>query len=218
MKRGLSKNYFVFEGDPDIQDAVFDQRSIGEIFLQKQDDRHKKLAEAGLDINDIKTKILIYEERVKKWFLNIAEGLKKDNEAWFVILAIAVSYIEGNQQFREGKSSTRQSKKFFIKGMKRIFDKSDVPNQILEKYYDQIRCGLFHDCMTRKSVTLSSESKKPISYTTNQNNSDCLIKINPHKFFDKIREDFENYIFQLKEGYNDELIENFEKKWQLENE
>ncbi len=168
-----------------------------------------------LDINDIKTKIIVYEDRVKNWFLQIAENLKKDNEAGFVILSIAIAYIEGNQQFRDGKSSHNQSKKFFIRGMRRIFDKANVPEPILKSYYDQIRCGLFHDGMTKKNVVISGDFPSPISYTGNQNGQNSVIRINPHKFSDKIKEDFEKYISELKS--DTELIKNFETRWRLEN-
>lgn len=171
-----------------------------------------------LDLNDTKTKILIYEDRVKEWFLEIGERLKKNNEAGFVILSIAISYIEGNQQFREGKSSHKQSKKFFINGMRRIFDKADVPEVILKSYYEQIRCGLFHNGMTKKNVTISGEFQNPISYTRSQDGQNGVIRINPHKFLDKIRKDFDSYISGLKSGQDTKLIENFEKRWNLENE
>ena len=45
----------------------------------------------------------------------IADELKENGSAGFVVLQLAVSYIEGNQQFREGESSENKSKKFFIK-------------------------------------------------------------------------------------------------------
>ena len=75
--------------------------------------------------DDINTKITVYEDRVKEWFLNIGDRLKQDNESGFVILQIAIAYIEGNQQLRRGSSSKRKSEKFFIEAMKRIFSLSN---------------------------------------------------------------------------------------------
>lgn len=193
----ISKNYYVTHPDVTIV--------------------RKHGTEDTLDLNDTKTKILIYEDRVKRWFLEIAEKLKKDNEAGFVILAIAVAYIEGNQQFRDGKSSHNQSKKFFIKGVRRIFDKTNVPESILESYYEQIRCGLFHDGITKKNVVISGDFPNPISYAGNQTEQNGVIKINPHKFLDKIKADFEEYISQLKDGSVQDTVKNFERRWELEN-
>jgi len=122
-----------------------------------------------------------------------------------VILSITIAYIEGNQQFREGKMSENNSKKFFIKGVRRIFDKENVPEDILKDYYKQIRCGLFHDGMTRGNVVISGEFPDPLRYTNG------IIKINPHKFLGKIKEDFQRYVSDLEQGYDKKLIENFVK-------
>jgi len=187
----LSKNFYY--NDPNIENVVFDKRTDKQMHSLQNTD----------------TKINIYEDRVNTWFLKVAQKLKMNREAGFVILSIAVAYIEGNQQFREGVSSHNKSKTFFIKGMRRIFDKEDVPEKVLLDYYQQIRCGLFHDGMTRKSVFIMDDLSTPISY----NNG--LIKINSHKFFDKIDADFKEYIAQLKVG-NPVLKQNFEKRWALE--
>jgi len=202
-KRAISKNYFYWE--PPIGSMVFDQRNVN-TFLKKG----KKPVESALDFNDIETKILIYEDRVKEWFLEIGKKLKQDNEAGFVILQIALSYIEGNQQFREGKTSQGKSKLFFRKAMKRIFNelfRNRNTDAILDKFYEQARCGLFHDGMTRRFVTISGEFENALII------NDSNIMINPHKFLDKVYNDFEDYVTQLKNKDNKELIERFEKQW-----
>jgi hypothetical protein len=186
VKTAISKNYYV------VNDKIYDRRS----------------AKISLNLNEVQTKIKIYEDRVSGWFLEIAEKLKINNETGFVILSIAIAYIEGNQQFREGRMSENNSKNFFIKGLKRIFDKETVPEDILKDYYKQIRCGLFHDGMTRGNVTISGEFPDPLRYTNG------IIKINPHKFLDKIKQDFQNYIQELE--WNDELRKSFEKRFDLE--
>lgn len=187
IKKAISKNYYV------INNNVYDKRNENE---------------NSLDLNEVKTKIKIYEDRVNGWFLEIAEKLKTDNEAGFVILSIAIAYIEGNQQFREGKLSENNSKKFFIKGIRRIFDKEDVPEDILKGYYKQVRCGLFHDGMTKSNVLVSGKFPDPLRHTNG------IIKINPHKLFDKIKEDFKNYILELES--NEDLRKIFIKRFDLE--
>ena len=97
VKTAISKNYYA------INNEIYDKRNVNG---------------SSLNLNDVQTKIKIYEDRVSGWFLEIAEKLKSDNEAGFVILSMAIAYIEGNQQFREGKMSENNSKKFFIKGLK----------------------------------------------------------------------------------------------------
>ena len=129
-KDHLSKNYYCMSSD---KEKVYDKR---------------KPEGPTLDINDIGTKILIYEDRVNGWFLDIARQLNAIADTGFVILSIAISYIEGNQQYREGCSSKNQSGQFFTRGMLRIFDGLD--ESISSEIYKQVRCGLFHDGMTQR--------------------------------------------------------------------
>ena len=207
IKRGISKNYFHME--PSDEQLIFDQRLIDRFLIENKDPR-----DSGLDYNNIETKILIYEDRVKGWFLEIGEKLKQDNEAGFVIIQIALSCMEGNQQYIEGEISRNRSKLFFIKSMKRIFpDSSQVKNidEILGIFYDQVRCGLFHDGMTRSVVTINAEHKSAIDFTSSD------IVVNPHKFLDSIRKAFEDYIMELKNPSNTALRQNFEKRWNIIN-
>ncbi|MCK5040569.1 MAG: hypothetical protein KAR87_06390 [Candidatus Aenigmarchaeota archaeon] len=175
-------------------------------------EKGKKPLDSALDYNNIETKILIYEDRVKEWFLKIGVKLKQDNEAGFVILQIATSYIEGNQQYIEGQTSNQKSKAFFKKAMKRIFPEIIKIVNIdifLGTFYEQVRCGLFHDGMTKKSVTISGEYPEALCFL------DSNILINPHKFLDVIYENFENYISELKNKNNKDVRIKFERRWDI---
>lgn len=200
----ISKNYYSFV--PSLTGKLFDKRKGGCDLSEEQISQ-----EGGLDISKTEIKIKVYEDRVAGWFLDFAKKLS-DNEgdAGFIVLSIAVSYIEGNQQFREGKLSKNNSCNFFVRGMKRIFDKEEIPEEIIKKYYNQVRCGLFHDGITKKNVSISGGYNNPISYSAGK------IFINPHKFLDKIILDFKLYISQLSENLN--LRDNFERRWNLEND
>ncbi len=156
------------------------------------------------DPYDINTKIMVYEDRVRRWFLDIADRLKTDDSAGFVILQIAISYIEGNQQLRDGSPSINGSRTSFINAMKRIFNLDNTSDVDMSEFHNQVRCGLFHDGITREKVFLSGEFTNAISVNNNQ------IYINPHKFLDKIVEDLSNYITLLRNGTRQET-DNFEK-------
>lgn len=203
-KRAVSKHFFQFL--PDFPQYVFDKRQVKRFLAIRKDP-----AKSALDVNNVDTKILIYEDRVKEWFLKIGKKLKRDNEAGFAILQIAVAYIEGNQQYREGKSSKdKKSGIFFKRAMKRLFpeiSKIDNLNKYLDNFYDQVRCGLFHDGMTKSTVTISKEYGEALEI------ADSNIKINPHKFLDKVNNDFTNYIIQLKNKENRKLRIDFELRW-----
>ena len=179
-------------------------------------DHRDKKVKLDLDLRLLDTRILVYEDMVKTWFLQVAKylclknkvrinknGEFDTNEAGFVILQIATSYIEGNQQYREGKSSNRNSMNMFRRGIKRIFNLKHK-NNLIDKLYEQVRCGLFHDGMTRKLVTIDGNYKKSIIL------SNKSIKINPYKFLNKIEDDFDNYILELKDTKNTKLKRNFE--------
>lgn len=188
IKQAISENYYV------QNNQIFDKRQKNVV----------------LSLNDVQTKVKIYEDRVDGWFLKIAEKLKQNNEAGFVILSVAIAYIEGNQQFREGKLSKNNSKKFFIRGIRRIFDKENVPDNISTDYYSQVRCGLFHDGMTKSNVMISGEFTNPLSY------NEGIIKINPNKFLNKVKEDFQKYLVELEN--NKILRSSFIKRFDWENE
>lgn len=157
------------------------------------------------DYNNINTKILVYEDRQKEWFFNIAEELKKNNEAGFVILMLASSYLESNQQYREGESSEGKSEDFFKKALARVFPR--VTENQKNLLYKEMRCGFFHDGITRKTIFITGEQKGILKEERGN------LIINPHLFFDAIRMDFEKYISFIKEKSNHLERENFEKFW-----
>lgn len=205
IKRGVSKNYFHWESYTDGK--IYDQRLVDKSLEEKKEPK-----ESAFDPNNIDTKILVYEDRVKGWFLEIAGKLKTDNEAGFVILQIALSYLEGNQQYRKGENSRNNSEVFFKESLKRIFPELCIRQNIdrlLHNFYVGVRCGLFHDGMTRRFVTISGEFSDALSIHANE------IKINPHKFLDKITEDFDEYITELKDTSNTVLRRNFENIWSV---
>ena len=82
IRRAISKNYFVWVGWEGLEDKVFDQRVIDKLSNKEENIR------PALDHRKIETKIAVYEDRVKEWFLEIGERLKQENEAGFVICAV----------------------------------------------------------------------------------------------------------------------------------
>jgi hypothetical protein len=156
-------------------------------------------------IYNLNSKVLVYEDRQNEWFLEIAKQLKSNNEAGFVILMIASSYIESNQQYREGKPSQKNSREFFKRGLSRIFSELNEDQQ--ERLYSEVRCGFFHDGITRKAIFITGDQK-----TTFSSQGENIV-INPHLFLDEIKKDFQNYISELKDSSKTELRNKFEKFW-----
>ncbi len=184
-KHAISKNFY----------KIIKEGTSSEIVYRKGSKNKYKFI-------DLEAKILIYEDRVKTWFLDIANELKSNNEAGFVILMICLSYVEGIVQFKSGKSSQRVSKKLFVNYIKKLFN---VHKTVAEAIYEDARCGLFHDGMSRKRIAISGELRSPIMIDINGK----TIGINPHLFLDKINQDFNKYIKSLKN--NKKLRDNFRK-------
>ena len=105
-----------------------------------------------------------------------------------MILSISIAYIEANQQYREGGSSSKTgSGHAFSKGIARIFPNCMPPGAVDDLYSD-VRCGLFHDGLTKRSVLISNEYPLAIDYQKS------TIVINPLMFFDAVKQDFNDYI------------------------
>lgn len=191
-----------------------------------------------LQKNDIKTTILIYEDRVKGYFFDQARklliSLSLNNEdsgrfSAYTVLMIAISQIEGMQQYREGESSDAdrsrgirsRSKDFFVEGMTRIFNLGSENREHLEKLYSAVRCGLFHDGFTKGLVYLSLDFDNPeyqeaLKIEKWEYNSDKIrFGINPKLFLAEVERDFDRYINNLRNPSSefDELRNKFREFW-----
>jgi hypothetical protein len=165
---------------------------------------YDNIKQKNLNPDNLDDKVMIYQRQVEKWFLECATRLIKGKNNGFVILMIAVSYIEGVEQYREGISSLRQSKMFFKQGLKRIFSISPEDECYLDNVYEQVRCGLFHNGMSEGNVIISYEYSKPIEFCSND------IKINPKLFLNEIKRDFSSYISILNNVENVDATNKFD--------
>ena len=159
----------------------------------------------------------IYEDRVVGWQLNHAKGLEHHpnkeirQHAGFVILQICIAYVEGHMQYFNGEDSTGQSPQFFKDGIRKIClhlsDERVISDAWLDNLYGEVRCGLFHDGMTRRKVFLSGDYPSSIDFHTDASGvaSVKAILINPHKLLQEIHDHFRGYIDDLRnpdEKYN----------------
>ena len=99
------------------------------------------------------THVRIYDDRVRGWFLDCASRLPHDG---FVVLMIAVAYFEGNEHYRVGRvPRPGESGRFFRDGFARAFPElSGTP--AVQTFYEDVRCGLFHDGITRERIRISN--------------------------------------------------------------
>lgn len=194
------------------------------------DKLHDNTQLCPITIND---KILIYERQVKSWFLDVAfklfeedgeknEGKSEDETFYtnsFVALMIGISYIEGVQQYKEGRSSrNRGNKVCFRRGFREIFENvntttnnEQLTNNQIDAFYSSARCGLFHNGMTGGNIVLRYDCGSPIFFEGID-----LIRVNPWLFLEYIKSDFERYIEILNDESNEEAREKFSGLFSLD--
>src|SRR3990170_2990231 len=113
---------------------------------------------------DVETKILVYEDRVTGWFLQYGQMLQEQHDAGFVVLQVALAQIECIEQYRRGVSSEKQSGEFFCSGIKRVFSLTDADDPGLKNFYRLVRCGLFHDGVTRARVEIENRFDRALEF------------------------------------------------------
>ncbi len=152
----------------------------------------------------IEDKIYIYERQVQEWFLIRAVSLIRRKQNDFVALMIAVAYIEGSEQYRRGETSNGRSKRFFRYGFQRIFHMSESDSNNIDRLYDHLRCGLFHNGMSGDMVVLNRKLKKPVEFSARG-----TIDINPRLFVETVSQDFTSYLAELRDASNVQLRNRF---------
>lgn len=140
------------------------------------------------------------------WFLAWGQHLTPQHDAGFVKLMVAVGYLEGNQQYRNGRSSeNKESRKFFVEAMARLFPK--VRKRDAKDFYAEVRCGLFHDGITKSRVKLDDQLAVALEVREKE------FFVSPNKFLVKIADDLEEYVRQLNDSANTTLRANFSARW-----
>jgi hypothetical protein len=172
------------------------------------------------------TRLAIYEDQVRGWFHDQARILEKASDhAGFVLLMIAISYVEGYAIFWKGENSRHRSREFFRDACKEIFPLTteangvvddEVATRVADELYDQVRCGLFHTGMTRGKVVLSGGIDHAVAINVHNETGEVVrININPHKVLDRIEGHFSSYVMRLRNPHEEELRSNFNDAWNL---
>lgn len=154
--------------------------------------------------------ILIFEEQVRGWQLDIADQIAKNvQHSGFAVLAITMSYPEKIWQFINGRPSRGTSEKAFREGMCSIFNSLDPNNQdhraAIDLIYSSVRCGMYHYGGTARGVTLSAEY--PTSFAVDGNQ----VRINPHKIPGEFKRHLATYVNELRKAENLDLRNKFQQ-------
>jgi hypothetical protein len=163
-------------------------------------------------------KVEVFEAAVLGWSLDVAELLVSDQSpvlnADFAALSIAMSYPEMIVQYIRGKSSKKKSQKFFIAGLKEVFD--HVPKDLKKsgaEVYHVLRCGLYHSGRPESRVLLVRDSRTAISISMKPiKGVDVEYQVNARLVIKAFKDHFKKYIQRLKaKGEKSDLGQNFLK-------
>jgi hypothetical protein len=165
----------------------------------------------------IDKKLDVYEDRVKGWTLQWARDLSRREHAGFAALAVALTYFEAHSIYCRGETSKDNSKKFFREAFTDVFGHMVfgpvLAARIADFMYDQGRCGLFHEGMTKAKLRLRN-SNGPVTYQEYVSTQEpAEIQINVEKFVEEIEAHFAKYMKRLRDTNEATLRQNFEKSW-----
>jgi len=157
-------------------------------------------------------KIDVFADRVRGWQLDIAQQCASIPHSGFAVLHIVTSYFEMIAKFKAGYAQSGGSKRYFKEGIYDVFpDLRNLPQNlqdaVIEKLYEDVRCGLYHGGITGPSIILTGDVKEPIA------GNDSQIIINPRLFVSSIQENFNSYIQKLRDSNNVILRNNFETRF-----
>jgi hypothetical protein len=161
---------------------------------------------------DVDEKVLIFEDRIKGWFLDVAQELldtTNGNEGfprpYFAVLAVLAVYFEMIGQYVSGQGSQNASKRRFCEGMEKVFGSQFNTDQ-RGKVYESLRCALYHNGLTRGAI-IGQRHDEPLHFEHH------FIWINPHSLLESIKNHFASYIATLKNPSEAQARTNFEKSY-----
>jgi hypothetical protein len=162
----------------------------------------------------------VHEDRVNGFLLLPAQKLLEMPNTGLAVLHLSLSYFEGWEQWASGEDSHNRSKEFFARGFWSVFPsvnwayrRAGDEKIITDTLYDQLRCGLFHDAMSRRQVVIRP-SRSPLAIACDQPGVIASIIVNPELFFRQIAYHFHLYVTELRNPANAVLRANFTRTWE----
>ena len=165
-------------------------------------------------------KIRVFEDRLRGWKLDIAkEAIERNGHAGFAVLDIVTSYFElmGLCTEGRGKKTTVPAKgggtkevnwgsgDYFRSGMRHVFPElhtvdASLIERLLKAFYKDVRCGLYHQAMTRHGVLLSGAYPRAITF--HDIDGKTLIYINPGPLVEHLQAHLSDYILHISDPAN----------------
>lgn len=185
-----------------------------------------KLASGSLE-----DKIDVFEDQMNGWLLAHAHSLASpayptSQHAGFAILNLIGSYFETIASYLQGASSEGQSAKFFAIGFRNVFPEfesqavargvQDIDaelRRVADAYYREIRCGLFHEAMTRTGTVVVKGAEHTLRVAEHPTTHKLMLEIDPFHLLARVQSHFDKYVATLRDAANTTARENFEREW-----
>ncbi len=123
-----------------------------------------KLENASID-----DKLDVFEDQTQGWILSQAEKLLDSPDGNLASLMVTCSYFEMIAAFLTGEETEKKSKDSFRHGFLHVFrhigpiDTQRTPgsplidvDKVIDWFYKQLRCGLFHEAMIGGQVVIGT--------------------------------------------------------------
>jgi len=176
-------------------------------------------------------KLDVFEDQFRNWYLAHARALANptypsSQHAGFAILAIIGVYFEAIASFMKGESSDGRSKEFFRSGFAEVFptllgqaeghgfaDPAEQIKKLADAFYQEVRCGIFHESMTRRTVVITSGDTPPLQMVADRTSKVLKIEVNPFRLVGVVENHLQNYLSKLRDETNIDLRCRFETEW-----
>ena len=187
---------------------------------------------ADVPLSTISEKISVFEDQMRGWVLNHAHALASEQytfreDAGFAILMLVSSYFEAIEAFHQGRPSRQgESSAFFKAGFLRVFHEvptklasgtnpQKMQDELLNELYQQLRCGLYHEAMTKGKIILRHDTGAMGFVFGLKDYSVSTIIIDPWQVLARVDSHFTTYIGQLQDPNQATLRTEFEKCFDL---
>lgn len=164
-------------------------------------------------------KIEIFSERVLGWQIDVAEEMSRQytdalvasdasrpmRHSGFAVVSVIFSYFETIAQYLQGASSHRQSAEFFEYGFRSVYPTSGFDDYQIRTIYANIRCGMYHNGLTRPGVNICEVHRPTFQY-----DSEDRLLLNPFTLVEDVKQHFLCYVARLRDASEVALRQRFE--------
>ena len=139
---------------------------------------------------------------------------KTKSTCGFLVTSIDCVLIETIEQFYLGEDETKSIDTSYFN----FFSRANSLNGIFEttkdagKFAGLIRSGLLHQAKTKKSSIINIKKETPIIGWIDIDNKNLGFKINRNLFHKCVKQEYSNYVEQLKQPENSDLRNKFKTK------